>query len=73
MKAKETGVPLPGAAAMNETRIKLLEDLGFVWTLRGSREDHMNLRQFHLQHTDDGKEEDLHLNAVKTNAPVKAP
>jgi hypothetical protein len=47
MKAKEAGEAVSGAAAMNESRIQLLEELGFVWALRGNREDHMNLRQVH--------------------------
>jgi len=47
MKAKETGESVSGAAAMNESRIRILEELGFVWALRGNREDHMNLRQVH--------------------------
>lgn len=48
MKAKETGETISGAVAMNESRIHLLEELGFVWALRGSREDHMNLRHVHM-------------------------
>ena len=36
MKAKETGQTLTGAAAMNEDRIHELQELGFVWALRGS-------------------------------------
>lgn len=47
MKAKETGESVSGATMMNESRIRLLEEIGFVWALRGSREDHMNLRQVH--------------------------
>jgi len=36
MKAKEAGEVLPGMSlGMNENRIQLLEELGFVWTLRG--------------------------------------
>jgi hypothetical protein len=35
MKAKETGQPLTGTTAMSEERIRLLEELGFVWALRG--------------------------------------
>lgn len=36
MKSKETGIPVPGAAAMNEDRIAELNELGFAWALRGS-------------------------------------
>ena len=40
MKAKETGADIAGATSMNENRIRLLEDLGFVWALRtGPKED----------------------------------
>ena len=35
-KAKESGQPLTGATAMNEERIRQLEELGFVWALRGT-------------------------------------
>jgi len=35
MKAKEAGKPA-STSAMNEDRIEQLEDLGFVWALRGS-------------------------------------
>lgn len=38
MKAKETGEKAPGNSAMNEERIKQLEDLGFNWSLRGGSE-----------------------------------
>jgi hypothetical protein len=35
MKGKETGLQSPAAGAMNEDRIRLLEELGFSWTIRG--------------------------------------
>jgi hypothetical protein len=35
MKAKESGQPLSGMSAMNEERIRQLEELGFAWALRG--------------------------------------
>lgn len=34
-KAKEDGEILPGASSMNDERIQQLEDLSFVWALRG--------------------------------------
>ena len=34
-RAKETGITVNGATAMNEERIRELEELGFVWALRG--------------------------------------
>ena len=51
---------------MNETRIKLLEDLGFVWVIRGNREEHMNLRQFHQQE----QSEEGRLSLNPSSAPV---
>jgi hypothetical protein len=36
MKAKETGQMLTGATAINDARIAELEELGFIWALRGS-------------------------------------
>jgi hypothetical protein len=35
MRAKETGTTVTGSTAMNEERIRELEELGFVWALRG--------------------------------------
>lgn len=35
MKAKEKGQKVPGTSAMNEDRIRQLEEIGFVWALRG--------------------------------------
>jgi hypothetical protein len=35
MKAKESGQPLSGMSAMNEERIRQLEELNFAWALRG--------------------------------------
>lgn len=35
MKAKETGADVAGAMSINESRIKELDELGFVWALRG--------------------------------------
>jgi len=35
LKAKESGEQSSGASAMNEERIQQLEELGFVWSLRG--------------------------------------
>jgi hypothetical protein len=35
MKAKESGQPLSGTSAMNEERIRQLEELDFAWALRG--------------------------------------
>ena len=35
MKSKESGNPIPGASSMNEDRIRQLEEVGFVWALRG--------------------------------------
>ncbi|KAL7572037.1 hypothetical protein ACA910_001690 [Epithemia clementina (nom. ined.)] len=35
-KAKESGQHVNGASAMNEERIRQLEELGFVWALRGT-------------------------------------
>lgn len=67
MKAKETGEVVTGAAAMNENRIQLLEDLGFVWALRGSREDHMNLRQVHMQHQLGGSTDPTNLTPAPTH------
>lgn len=37
MKSKETGVPV--ATSMNEDRIRELEEMGFVWALRGANPD----------------------------------
>jgi hypothetical protein len=37
MRSKETGVPV--STSMNDDRIRELEDLGFVWALRGSLPD----------------------------------
>ncbi|KAG7356875.1 helicase domain protein [Nitzschia inconspicua] len=68
MKAKETGEVLPGAAAMNETRIRLLEELGFIWALRGTREDHMNLRQVHMQHPVSDRDPSTHTSAPSGDA-----
>jgi len=40
MRAKETGADIVGSTSMNENRIRLLEELGFVWALRsGGKED----------------------------------
>jgi hypothetical protein len=39
MKARETGTEVPGATAMNASRIKELEGLGFVWALRSVGKD----------------------------------
>jgi hypothetical protein len=40
MRAKETGADIASATSMNENRINLLEELGFVWALRtGPKED----------------------------------
>lgn len=50
IKARESGQKIPGSSGMNDERIRQLEDLGFVWALRGQegsrREDGM------LQDTD---------------------
>jgi hypothetical protein len=74
LKAKEKGTLVPGATAMNETRIKLLEELGFVWALRGNREDHMNLRQFHLQRAEDESgEENLGERSTKSHVSATEP
>jgi hypothetical protein len=35
MKAKESGQTLVGMSAMNEERIRQLEELGFSWSIRG--------------------------------------
>ncbi len=34
LRSKETGLPI--STSMNEDRIRELEELGFVWALRGS-------------------------------------
>jgi hypothetical protein len=43
-KAKETGETRKGAAVatINVDRIRLLEEIGFVWALRTSRDDPIN-------------------------------
>jgi hypothetical protein len=45
MKAKQAGETVSAASTMSENRIRNLEELGFVWVLRGSREDRVNQRQ----------------------------
>eukprot|EP00339_Tiarina_fusa_P008798 CAMPEP_0117025770 /NCGR_PEP_ID=MMETSP0472-20121206/19007_1 /TAXON_ID=693140 ORGANISM="Tiarina fusus, Strain LIS" /NCGR_SAMPLE_ID=MMETSP0472 /ASSEMBLY_ACC=CAM_ASM_000603 /LENGTH=877 /DNA_ID=CAMNT_0004732585 /DNA_START=316 /DNA_END=2949 /DNA_ORIENTATION=- len=39
MKSKETGTPPSGSTAMNDERIRELEELGFVWALRNTKEE----------------------------------
>jgi hypothetical protein len=47
MKAKETGENVTDVATtINEDRIRILEELGFVWALRGNR-DESTLNQHH--------------------------
>lgn len=52
-KSTETITTVAGATTMNESRVRLLEELGFVWTLRGNREDIVKHPQVHIQHSSD--------------------
>jgi hypothetical protein len=49
MKAKDTGQSVAAAATINESRIRLLDEIGFVWVLRGSWENSRNRRQVHIK------------------------
>jgi Helicase associated domain len=37
MKSKDTGQPIPGSAGMDDSRVLQLEELGFIWALRGEQ------------------------------------
>ena len=49
-KAKEKGQQVTGASAMNEERIQQLEDLGFVWALRGTEGNRKDIGPYQEQH-----------------------
>jgi hypothetical protein len=38
-RAKETGIAITDVPGMNEDRFRALEELGFVWALRGEGSD----------------------------------
>jgi hypothetical protein len=59
LKAQESGQQLSGASAMNEERIRQLEELEFVWALRGQESARKQSA------TNQGVPHDLHIPNVE--------
>jgi hypothetical protein len=67
MKAKETGIPLSSPSAMTEERISQLEELGFVWALRGDAKrdaDDFDASEEVIEEPDTIQDDDDNLNVT---------